>query len=227
LSSIGLILQLAYRLRRHFWLGWSLARWLGFLLAVAGLGALIRGWPRSWPAMLLGGLLLGYLLFLAWAARRRFVRFEGARGVPSRFQDDPPASPLRKEERVPVRASGWFTVEGMTQYYVDLEAEFETVGTREHIILARLYASRFLLLGNWPEHELGWWYTFFQPAMIQGLSAGRLHFGPQARPALRVVYGHEEEKPQTLYLAFDEASALRRVWDDLARDAPPGVALGL
>ena len=31
---------------------------------------------------------------------------------------------------------------------------------------------------------------------------------------------------QTIYLAFDDSHHLRRVWADLVRDAPPGVALG-
>jgi hypothetical protein len=73
---------------------------------------------------------------------------------------------------------------------------------------------------------LGWWYIFFQPAMIQHLAAGRLHFGVRARLALQVAHAQDEEKPQTIYLTFDSASALLRVWQDLVRDAPPGVVPG-
>jgi hypothetical protein len=226
LSAIGVTLQVAYRLRRHFWLGWSLARWLGMVLAGAGLVVLFRYWFRPWSVALVAGALLCYLLFLVWAGRRGYIHFEASPDAQSLFPDAPAAPALGKEELLPVRASGWFTVEGKSQYYVDLEADFETVGTREHIILARVYPSRFLLLGGWPPQEIGWWYAFFQPTMIQQLAAGRLHFGARARLALQVVYLAHDQRPQMVHLTFENALALRRVWDDLLRDAPPGVVLG-
>lgn len=220
MNLIGVSLQLAYRLRRHLWLGWSLARWFGLLLLAAGLVALIRTWSRPWPAIVLAGVFLTYALVLAWAARRRYVYFETAREAEAWFQELPAAPPLRAEEMVPVRASGWFSVEGKSQYYMDVEADFETVATREHIVLGRVHDSRFLLLGRWPAWELGWWYIFFQPHMIQQLDIGHLHFGPSAHQALRVTHASDEKTVQTIYLAFDEIAALRRVWDDLCHDAP-------
>jgi hypothetical protein len=220
LSVLGVVLQLAYRLRRHFCLGWSLARWLGLLLVIAALVMLIRWWPYLWPAGLLAGLLLLHIVVLIWASRRGYVRFVVMPEARTLLHDMPPDPPLRVEELVPLRASGWFTVEGKDQYYVDLAADFETVGTREHIVLARVYPSRFLLLGNWPEYELGWWYIFFQPAMIHKIAVGHLHFGPRSRLAIQVVYTPDEQTQQTIYFTFDGAEALNRVWDDLLRDAP-------
>ncbi|MGD1994813.1 MAG: hypothetical protein PVI59_16590 [Anaerolineae bacterium] len=219
MGIVGVVLKLAYQLHRHFWLGWSLARWLGFLLAVAALIVLVRWWSYTWPGVLVAGVLLVYLLYLTWARRLGYVRFEASRNR-ALLGDASPGPPLEKEERVPLRASGWFVVEGKTQYYVDLAADFETVGTREHIVLARVRPSRFLLLGKWPVNELGWWYIFFQPAMIQKLGVGRLHFGPRPVLALEVTYVEDEEKPQTIYLAFTRATDLKRVRDDLLRDAP-------
>lgn len=224
LTVIGVILQLAYRLRRHFWLGWSLARWLGLVLVVAGLVALLRWWSRPWLAVLLAGVFVVYAAVLAWASRCRYVRFEASPSPPPLLRDAPAAPPLRAEEMVPLRASGGFTVEGQDQYYVDLEADFETVGTREHIVLARVHASRFLLLGRWPAYELGWWYIFFQPSMIREMTVGRLYFGPQSHLALRVVYAPQEDVHETIHLTFASASRLQQVWADLLRDAPAGVA---
>lgn len=221
LSMLGVVLQLAYRLRRHFWLGWSLARWLGLFLVIAVLVMLIRWWPYLWLAVLLAGLFVLYAVLLIWASRRGYVRFVAMPEARILLHDVLPGPPLRAEELVPLRASGWFTVEGKDQYYVDLEADFETVGTREHIVLARVYPSRFLLLGSWPEYELGWWYIFFQPAMIRKVAVGHLHFGPRSRLALQVVYTPDEQTQQTIYFTFDGAAALRRVWDDIQRDAPP------
>ncbi len=223
MSAIGLILQLAYRLRRHFLLGWSLSRWPGLLLIVATLWALVRWWLQPWPAAFLAGLLLAYALALAWADRQGYVRFVAIANTEPVLGDTTSPPPLGKQELVPTRASGWFTVEGQDQYYVDVEADFETVGTREHIVLGRVYPSRFLLLGQWPQEELGWWYIFFQPAMIQEMRLGYLHFGSRPHVALRVTYALDEDTQQKVYFTFDDLVTLRRVWDDLMRDVQLGV----
>jgi hypothetical protein len=216
LSLTGWILATAYRLRRHLWLSWSLARWLGLLLLAAAVAALISAWPQPWPAIPLGLVLLAYLGLMVWAARRGYVRFE----PDGQLLPAPQPEPLRKEEMVRVRASGWFGVEGRSRYYVDLEADLETVGTREHIVLGRVHPSRFMLLGRWPAEEWGWWYIFFEPQMIRGLEVGHLHSGPRPQMALRLVYAPDEQTRQTIYLAFDGATSLRRVWEDLLLDAP-------
>jgi hypothetical protein len=216
LSLTGVIFQVTYRLRRHFWLGWSLARWFGALLVSAGLAALIRWWWYPWPAIVLGGLFLVYVLTLGWVGRRRYVHFK-AMSDPLAL---PCAPPLRAEELVPIRASGWFTVEGKVQYYMDVEADFETVETGEHIVLGRVRPSRFLGIGYWPDWELGWWYIFFQPAMIRKLAVGHLFFGYRSRPALQVVYTPDEKTLQTVYLTMDDSLLLQRLWNDLVRDAP-------
>ena len=223
MSTIGLVLKLTYRLRRYFWLGWSLARWWGLLLAVLVVWALIRWWPHPWLAAILGLLLLAYVAVLVWAARLRFVRFETMPNGQYLLHGAPPSPPLRTQELVPVRASGWFTVEGQSQYYVDIEADFETVGTREHIILGRVHPSRFLLFGVWPKQELGWWYIFVQPTMIRQIDLGHLHFGRRSQLVLRVIYAPGEDAPQAAYLTFKDTTALRRVWDNLLLDAPEAV----
>lgn len=219
LSTSGLILQIAYRLRRHFWGGWPLSRWVGLLFVVAILWALIRWRAFPWPAAIPAALYLVYLLVLAWAGRQRYVQFQPLAGDGPAV--DPPGNlrPLGVQEMVPVRASGWFTVEGQTQYFVDVEADFETVGTREHIVLGRIHPSRFLLLGRWPRHEQGWWYVFFQPAMIRDLRLGHLQFGARPQLALRVLYTLHEQTQQAVYLVFHDRQVLQRVWEDLAQDA--------
>lgn len=220
LNATGMVLQLTYRLRRHLWGEWPLSRWFGYLLVGAGLATLIHWWPRPWPTVLLGGVFLAYIVLLAWAARRRYVHFEAIPPAETPLLNGPGSPPLRAEELVPVRASGRFTVEGKDQYYMDLEADFETVGSREHIVLARVHASRFLWLGRWPAWELGWWYIFFEPAMICEMEWGHLRFGPRSHQALRVVYAPDQKTTQTIYLTADSGTALQRVWDDLILDAP-------
>jgi hypothetical protein len=223
-----LILRIAYRLRRHFWLAWPLSRWLGLLLAGICVWALFGWRPFPWAALIPGSLYLAYLLTLTWAGRRGYLRFEpvageATAGAKNTLQTSATLSPLGVQEMAPTRASGWFTVEGKNQYYIDLEADFETVGTREHIVLARVHRSRFLLFGQWPEYETGWWYIFFQPDMIQDMRLGHLHFGAQPRLALRIIYAPNGNTEEAAYLTFDDDVVLRRVWDDLLWDAPPDV----
>jgi hypothetical protein len=223
----GLILQQAYRLRRHLWGDWPLANWLGLLILVGGLASAMAGGLGRWLAPLFGMLFLGYLILSIWARRRGYVEFRAGSPAEQVLDQANPNHPLRAEEWVPVRASGWFTVEGKNQYYMDLEADFETVETREHIVLGRVHPSRLLWLGRWPAYELGWWYIFFKPAMIRAMSVGQLHFGRRPRLALQVAYAPDEETLQTLYLAFDDAQALRRVWDDLLQDVPAGATVAV
>jgi hypothetical protein len=116
-------------------------------------------------------------------------------------------------------------VEGKEQHYVDLEADFETVGTREHIILGRVLPSKFLVVGHWSYVELGWWYIFMRPAMLRELGVGLLYFGAEPLEALRVVYAPQPEVEQTVYLTFEDDTALKRVWDDLLLDAPADLVL--
>jgi hypothetical protein len=225
LSIIGLAFRIAYQLRRHFWLAWPVSRWLGLALFVLALWAAGRWWPNLLPATAVLGAWLAYLAFLALAARNRYLYYRPLPGAAAQLEKEERLPPLGKLELVPVRASGWFSVEGQSQHYVDLEADFETTGTREHIVLARVHPSRILLVANWPGYELGWWYAFVQPSDIRSLSLGRLHHGLRPRLALRIEYTlklERKERIETVLLACADAATLRRVWEDLALDAPPG-----
>jgi hypothetical protein len=119
MSLIGLVLQFSYRLQRHIRFSQPLARWLGLLLLVVAGWSLYRWWPFAWQAALLIGLFLGYVLVLVWAARSGYVQFmpgpDGLSGLESTSDALEPVRPLRPEELVPVRVSGWFTVEGQDQ----------------------------------------------------------------------------------------------------------------
>ena len=216
----GITLQLAYRLRRHLWGVWPLSHWLGLILLTGSLAALIHWWPVFWPALFLGSVFLFHVGLHSWAARSRYVHFETITENSVPFPEPPAPPPLRKEELVPVRVSGLFAVEGRERRYMDIRADFETVGTREHIVLGCLFPSRFLRLGRWPLDEVGWWYIFFQPAMIRDLSLGQLCFGAQPRLAIRIIYAPDEETRETAYLTSEDLTTLRRVWDDLRKDSP-------
>jgi hypothetical protein len=215
LDLTGVVLQFGYRLRRHLVSGWYLSRWLTLLGLVVVVVVTFRSWPNPWPIALVGGLFIAYVVIMAWASRLGYIRFKPGLDPDDPFHEIPPVPLPRALEQLPVRASGLFSVEGEDQYYVDLDADFQTAATQEHMVLARVYPSRFLLLGRWPKFELGWWYIFFLPDMIQSATLGYLHFGPQVRVALRVVYEPGEKTLETAYLTADDPAVLSRIWETL------------
>lgn len=149
-------------------------------------------------------------------ARNRYVVFRPAGKRPAIA-----GRPLKPEEKIPARATGAFEVSGMTHYLADARAWFETVETREHIVIVWNPLSRFLLLAKTPKHLAGMWYAFFQPLHICALETGHMSFGGRIRPALRIAYQSEGAKARAqLYLAFDSEEHLATVWDDLRQDAP-------
>ena len=196
-----------------------MGRWLGVLLFLAAAGVLVRSRMADWPlAAAFGVLFLAYSGILYWARRQRYVHFRPE----ALLNDPPPPAGLDMAGLIPIRAGGWFTVEGKRQYYVNLDADYQTVPSREHIVLGRVYPSRFLLLGRWLEQEIGWWYIFFEPAMIRKVQVGHLHFGARPRLAVQLTYGPDVKTLETIYLTFDNLTTLEQVWADLTVDAPPG-----
>lgn len=205
-------LRLAYRLRRHEIGGWPIDRVLVVgLLAIGVLAAL--GWiPGRWTVVgLAAALLLALLVWLWWARRRGYIEFIPAIEAP------PDGAPLLPTDKVPVRASGYFEVEGRRQFFVDLQAYFRTFATREHAIMAIVHISRWGGVATWPERELGMWYIFFLPQRIQGLSPGVIVQGQRWRPALHVRY-QGEKQAEDVFLSFDNEEDRRLVWSDLRHD---------
>ena len=213
----GLILKINYRLNRLRLWGQPLNRWL-FFLSLLGIPAvaldLIESGPITDAVVILACLSL--MLALLWAGRTRYLIFRRAEN-PSLTTDGPQLAP---EEKVPVRASGHFEVSGMRRYFVEAQAYFETVETREHIIIA--WTPRWSLLGlaDSPREEVGLWYVFFMPATIKEIEVGEVHFGPQPRLALKVVYQSGSGSRETVYLSFEHHEQREVVLADLRRDAP-------
>jgi hypothetical protein len=125
--------------------------------------------------------------------------------------------------KVRVRATGYFEVSGMRRYFVETPAEYTTFETREHCVMTRVPLSRFLLLARSSPVEVGWWYTFFQPAMIRAMQKGWLYFGLRPRPAVCLQIAlPDNSREETLHLSFDDEAARGLVLADLRRDAELG-----
>ncbi len=219
MAFLGLVLKISYRLRRLRIWGQPLNRWL-FFLSLLGILAVAVGLIKSGPVTdaLVILVCLGLMLALLWAGRTRYLIFRRAEPTsPLALANGPQLAP---EEKVPVRASGHFEVSGMRRYFVEAQAYFETVATREHIIIAWTPLWSFLGLVDSPREEVGLWYAFFMPAAIQEIEVGEVHFGLQPRPALKVVYQSESGSGETVHLSFDDHEQRELVLADLRRDAP-------
>lgn len=122
--------------------------------------------------------------------------------------------------KVPVHATGFFEVSGMRRYFVETLADYTTFETREHCLMSYIPRTRFLLVGTSNRVEAGWWYTFFQPAMIRAVQSGRLYFGMRPRSALRLVISlPDNSRHEVVHLSFDDDATRSLVLADLCQDA--------
>ncbi len=213
----GRLFRWAYQLHRHEWNGWPLDRWLrAALLVIGGLGPFV-GRPGGWLLALAAGILLiGHVAVGVWASRSAYVEFVADESPAQQPPGDP--AKLHPQDKVEVRATGLFEVEGRSQFFAELQAYFRTFATREHAVMALVPRSRFLWVGQWPEHELGMWYIFFLPQQVVSLEGGFLAFHGAPRPALRVTY-RAQKGQERVYLSFANEEERRRVWADIAHDA--------
>jgi hypothetical protein len=222
LNLSGALLKIAYRLRHHELSGWSLSRWIGFVLLVGGLVAGILAWPYRWLAIPVGVLFLIHAVFMTWSARKGYAVFRIDAELEGRLRLPSPTSPLAPEEKVPLRACGRFGVHGKAKVFANIEASIQTTALGDLIIMGRISPSRFLLLGRWPEDDVGWWYVFFRPEMIQECQIGRLYFGLHPQMAVRLVYAEREKPAETLMLVFDDEGTLARVKAALVGEGTAG-----
>jgi hypothetical protein len=126
------------------------------------------------------------------------------------------------DEQIRCRAFGRFAVEGRERYVANEDALFSFVSTREHIVMAYVRRSRFLLLATLPKKDVGWWYVFVTPDRLREVRPGILWYGLYARAALQVAYRSEQrsDRVEELHLVFEDAKTKQRVTDDLCLDMP-------
>lgn len=191
---------------------------LGALLALADAALPM---PRG---LWLGGAILFALLVLTittWAgARRRFVTFsQGA------LPQLTPAA-LLPADKVPVWVTGRLSVEGRERDFTWLPGFYRTFATREHALLCLCRPRRLFGVARWPQAEAGLWYAFFKPQEMLDVYWGTLHFGKASAPALAVTHtpqhgAKKRRNPETLYIAAEDETLLRRILADLLFDTTP------
>jgi hypothetical protein len=227
------IFNLACQLRLHRVGGWALDRWAVTLAWGASVFILTRwawrGQPAlpAWHWLVLALLLLGgaaVMVLAGWAARRSYVVF-----LPEPGLVRPAPLPLLPEDKIPLRATGRFDVQGRERFFADLPAYWRTYASREHAVLAIQHPSRFLLLGHSRAEDAGMWYAFISPTAITEVTPGELRSGRRISPGLRVIYRRQPPAPEgkrlpkavvaTVYLAFEDKTSRARAWADLMADA--------
>jgi hypothetical protein len=221
----GLIYQLVYNLERHSLFEVRMRRWLILLCLIvpAALWFGVGGATHLLAGLITAGAAI--ILVAIWqAGRQHYVRFVPD-SPPWPEQASPLVSPLPAMSEAPLRASGFFEVSGMRRYFVEATAAYTTFETHEHCVMAHMPFSRFLLLGTSEQGEAGWWYTFFQPAMLRAVTGGRLYFGLRPRAALQLQIALTHDQVEALYLSFEDGTTRSLILADLLCDAAPGVGL--
>ena len=213
----GWLIQLCYKLENHAILQVSLKNWMWAGVIAPLIAAAMRrlSWWAAVPISLASLLLWAGI---ALARKRGHLLFEPAFLGP-RDADRPP---LRADERVAGWASGPFAVEGKRKYLINEAAHISFVPTREHIVMAQVRRTRFLLLCRSRPEEAGWWYAFLKPQHVQRVETGYILRGVRMRPGMALTYWPEEERnrTETIYLAFADVPTALHVLADLCVDVP-------
>jgi len=213
MNIVGLVLKASYQVSRHR-LGPLRLNLVPLVLALAS-GLIWKvGGLTGRQAALISALCLILVLVTLLAKRQGFIIFRKGGGELSPPPDRPE---LALDEKVAVRATGLFEVRDRQRYFVEATADFATMETREHIVMARMLDLRFLV--GAPKADVGWWYIFFKPHTIREIEVGEVLFGLRARPAIKLRYSTEEGKVEPVYLSFDDPPQMQRVLEDLRRDA--------
>lgn len=213
----GLLSLWAYKLDNHSIGQIPLRNWTWAWIIVPPLLAVFRrlSWWYAIPAMSIG---MAVLIGVHLIQRNNYILFEP--GPLKKEGVDKP--PIKVDEQVEGWASGLFAVGEKKKQILAVRAFFSFVPTREHVVMARIDRTRFLLLATSNKAEEGWWYVFFKPELIRQVETGHLFCGLGVRPTLALAYAVEGDpgKKEAVYLTFADLSTLWRVVADLRMDTP-------
>lgn len=187
-----------------------------WLLLVASLFTL-----RWWVVAAAAVFLLALNLLFRLARRSGYVTFIPQENAP--LPD--PITPLKKEERTAVLATGIFSLPDREAYLVQKKSEIWRVGVGDHVLMVERRPNSYL-------------YQFIEPRRILQISAGHLHFGNDSQPAIEVVF-HTTWSPKvtaedigyyvgsgyasqplprhTTYITCHTAEDLHRIWYSLTK----------
>jgi hypothetical protein len=224
MSFVSRLYAFLYWSRQHRLLGLSLRTWLVLLPLILAFAGLLRVWPLP---LIFGLLALTVLLVVlaTLAARAGYKRF-----VPDDAMalDDEYAVP-RNEHRIPLHATGIFSVQNREDYVLARPAEYWRVPLGQHVFMVQEMPGRFL-------------YQIINPQDVESVQPGYLLYGREPQKALALnfmttwgpqfayqptyTYVGQEEPPEvsgiarTVYLTFDSDADRHTVWKSLLLDHP-------
>ncbi|RMG99802.1 MAG: hypothetical protein D6706_05065 [Chloroflexi bacterium] len=177
-------------------------------------------------ALLIALLLAASVRILYWQAQRDgYTRF-----VPRKTPWLPPEklNPLKANERVPLRATGIFSLNDREAHVLLRPAHYWQVPLGDHIVMVEQVPGKYL-------------YQFFNGTNLQEIRHGWLIFGPEPIPSLAVTFmvtwgpeysdqvrfyyvdGGQQERPpttrRTVYFTFEQPEKLEAVWHTMVQDA--------
>jgi hypothetical protein len=215
---IGSLYALLYHTEQKRLLGFAVAGWLKNLPWLFASFAWPFGLDLVW---IVAGIALAIILrFLYWRGKRAgYIRFVSEEDR----QLSPGTDSSVVNQKVPVRASGTFSVKSWEKYVRQYPAEYWRVGMGDHALMVNYSSGLFL-------------YQFIQPSGLETVIPGKLCTGRKSEPTLEITYlsnwGPESteisfnffarensstpaKSRRKIYLAFDSLEQRGRVWKSL------------
>jgi hypothetical protein len=184
---------------------------LGLLLFVPVYYLGWQSWRTGLPLWdLLLSLVCLLLLVVFWAVRRQ--KYTLFRAVSA---DEIESKPLKAEERIRVRGTGFFEVSGMQRYFVAAPAVFWRTELADYILMAKIGVAEIPLLIA-PTEERGMWYIFINSKEIAKVTPGVLFVGFASLPTLQVAYRIPNGR-NPMYLSFERKHDLNCVLHELSK----------
>lgn len=208
-----------YKTQRRRFLGVTLATWLVMLILALALWSFFLMWPMwitNGALVVAVALIAGYWL----ASRKGYTRFV----ADDEMELDPEFASPQDESRVPVRATGIFSVRDYERYVLEESAEYWRVPAGHHVIMVENAPGQYL-------------YQLIEPEYILDVRPGYLLFGrrPQKAIALQFVVswspelarepsyypGTQEEtkrrpsEERTIYFTFETDADRYAIWRSL------------
>lgn len=223
LSYLSRAYALMNALNRRSFLGLrlkSLARWVPIFF-------FLIGWWRNWAAGVLALLLLliVWVNYSLWRAKRdNYMRFVPA-GAP--LPEEAKLTPLPPNHKVPVRATGLFSISGRENNLLLAPANYWRVPLGEHVLMVEELPGKYL-------------YQFFGARNLQNIQPGWLLYGAKPIESLAITFlaqwgpeytrfgqvyetGDNSDLPPpkriTVYLSADDETIRRSIWQTIVHDA--------
>lgn len=198
----------------------TVARWVPIVL-------FLIGWWRNWPTPLLTLLLLlvVWVNYSLWRAKRdNYMRFVPAGEA---LPEENGATFLLPNQKVPVQATGLFSVSGRENTLLLAPATYWCVPLGDHVVMAEEQPGKYL-------------YQFFGAKNLQSIQSGWLLYGSKPVETLAVSFlaqwgpeytrfgqvyetGDNSDLPPpkrlTVYLSTDDETIRRRIWQTIVHDA--------